>query len=170
MPLRTDAPAATSLPNFDTDVDSLAGRTVAPAASTPSATSLTTGTTATFRYQVGASTHLDGNVLIDLYVAVPSAGSSPSEAVRLKAYVNRSTNGSGATEPLGSATQQLAALSTDFQAVRMVVPVPLVTVDNNRFLEVKIVLDVDGADPSTNAVSLAYDAAGYSAVVWAPVA
>jgi hypothetical protein len=86
----------------------------------------------------------------------------------VKAYVLRSTSGGGATELVGSASATLAASSsTAFRPMRITVPGVSTTVSNNRFLELKVV--VESASSVTGAW-LAYDATSYPAALWMPKA
>lgn len=167
MPLRSESPTAASLANFDTDVDVAAGRTVARSATTP-AWSATGSTVANWRYQVPTSTVLQGNVLVDLYVAVPGTGGSPGTNVEtgVRVYVNRSTTGSGSTEPVGEALGWLPlSLTSGYRYLQVSVPVDT-TIAKNRFVEIKVVVD---SPTSTTGIWLGYDAVTHPSVVRLPV-
>lgn len=161
MPMRPGAPTAAALPNFDTDVDAVAGRSVARALTTPAWDSTTSSTMANWRYTVGQSTVLNGELLVDIYVA--PVGGLP---VDVTVYVNKSTNGSGATSFVATGTASVVA-SGSFQMVRVHVPAVSTTIANNRFLEVKVVIESTSEDTGAH---LAYDALAYPSVVWMPVA
>lgn len=169
MPLRTEAPTATSLGNFDTDVDTAPGRMVKRAASTPAWSATDPSTVATWRYVAGRNVQLNGTMLVDLNV---SRNASLS-ATAVRVYVNRSTNGSGATEAVTTATVD-ATGGTAFQTLRVSIPVST-TIAKNRFLEIKVVVDSTLTTLLSGDVVLGYDAVTYGsntnpAAVYLPVA
>jgi prepilin-type N-terminal cleavage/methylation domain-containing protein len=168
MPLRSDAGTATSLPNYDTDVDGAGGRNVARNTSTPTWTSSTSSTMANWRYTVPYRHDIKGNVLLDVYVAPSGSGSVPSTLVplNLTAYLTKSTTGSGTAELVATATATLAASSsTDYRFLRFTFSGVDTSVNNNRYFEVKIVVD----STSTTGAWLAYDTTTYPSVLWVPV-
>jgi hypothetical protein len=160
LPMKATAPTAGTLPNFDTDVDTVVGRSLARASTTPSSSSTTSSTMANWRYTVGQNTTLNGDLVIEVYVAQP--GPDPIDLI---AYVSKSTSGSGTTSFVASGTSS-APVSGTFQKVTIHVPLSNVAIANNRFLEVKIVVN---SATSTNGAHLAYDAFAYPSLVWIPV-
>lgn len=170
MPMRTDASTLSTLGNFDTNVDVAGGRTVARSATTPTSDASGGTTVANWRYTVPSATNVTGDVLLDLYLAPSGSGSTPGTLVPLtvKAYLLKSTNGSGGTTLVGSAAGTLAASSsTAYRSMRITIPGVSTSVANNRFLEVKVVVE---SASSTTGAWLAYDATAYPSVLWVPVA
>lgn len=169
MPLRTEAPTAPSLGNFDTEVDLGPGRLIRRAVTTPESTTTDGAYVATFRYAMAQSTTFTGDIIVDLPVAVAGAGTTPGSSlpVGVTVYVSRSTSGSGATTLVSQGSDHYGALGTTaFHPMRIRIPVST-TVANNRFLELKIV--VDSATSETD-VWLGYDAVTENAVAYLPVA
>jgi type II secretory pathway pseudopilin PulG len=169
MPMRTDSSTVSTLGNYDTNVDSVGGRNLARSSTTPTSDAAGGSTVANWRYTVPSATTVNGDVLVDLYLAPSGSGSTPATLVPLtvKAYLLKSTNGSGDTTLVGSATGTLAASSsTAYRSLRVTIPGVSTTVANNRFLEVKVVVE---SASSTTGAWLAYDATPYPSVVWVPV-
>lgn len=169
MPMRTDASSASTLANFDTNVDSAGGRTVARAVTTPTSSAAGSTSVANWRYTLPQSATVTGDVLVDLYLAPAGVGSTPGTLlpVTVKAYLLKSTSGSGATELVGSGSGTLAASSsTAYRGMRITIPSVSTSVSNNRFLELKVVVD---SALSTTGAWLAYDTTAYPSVVWVPV-
>ena len=165
MPMRpSSSPTAASLPNFDTNVDSVEGRSVANAVTTPLFNSTTSSTMANWRYTVPSNTTLKGgaNAIIDIYVAAQTAGLP----LTITAYVNHSPAGTTSVND-GSGSATLNPVLSGFQHVQISVPIVAnTTVNNNRFIEVKLVVN---STLSTTGAHFAYDAFAYPSVLWIPV-
>lgn len=170
MPLRVEAPTAPSLGNFDTNLDNGPGRRVQRALNTPASTTTTTNLAATWRYPAAQKLTINGDLILDLRVAVAGPDTVPGSLVPagVRVYVSRSVNGSGATELIGQGTASYGSLGTaDFHPLRVTVPIANVTVANNRFLEIKVVVD---SATSGDDIWLGYDATNRASIVYLPVA
>jgi prepilin-type N-terminal cleavage/methylation domain-containing protein len=157
MPVDLLSPTATSLANYDTDVDAVEGRKLAVGGTN----SLTTSSSqmANWRYQAPAKRTYRGNAVITLWMRTATGSSNPSQVT---AYVNYDGGGSSYTN-VGSATVSLAG-GTTWQQVQFTVPVDFTLTKNKKF-EVKLVAT---SGVGLDDVLLAYDTTTYPATIQMP--
>lgn len=164
MPMTKDVPpTANSVPpyDFDSDLDTLPGRTILPGGSGPAETDL--AEMANWRYQSGSnSLNFQGPAAIHLYAAT-----TPSTSSQLLVYIRCQSGGSynlvGGNDPAGAFTFTQPA-DSDFHEI--VVPASVTTAcspGNNKRIEVKV--EVPAGQP---AVRIAYDLASFPSFAQLP--
>ena len=160
MPIYATAPSATTLYNYDTNVDSAAGRKLTKGGLVDTSSG---STIANWRYQqTGAKTYR-GTANLRLYVADADPGDLES-ALALTVFIRYQATGN--TYTLASTTSTTVSPGGSFQAVDLAIPVDF-TVTNNKRWEVKVV--ASSAVDHDDAV-LAYGTTIYPASIEMPVA
>jgi type II secretory pathway pseudopilin PulG len=146
------------LPNYDTDKNLDAGRTLA-AGGTPTGTDMTK--VAIWGRQMAEATTLAGTALVRLYVAAKDL--NPSTIAQLRVDVGHvHQNGTGWTV-LGAATTVPVSFGSGFAVVGLAIPVNAV-VPRNRYLQLRLT-----APTASAPLWLGYGTSGHPAVLQIPV-
>jgi type II secretory pathway pseudopilin PulG len=156
LPVDVTAPTATSLANYDTNVDGVAGRKV-----TTGGTNATTSGSqmVNWRYQAPAKTTYNGNAVVTVWV-MPASGTTST--VQMTAYLNYDGGGSSYTNA-GSATASIPAGT--WSQVQFTIPVNFSLTKNKKF-ELKL---VTATGTGLTDALVAYDTTTYPAHVDMPV-
>lgn len=162
MSLLEPARPAVTLPNYDTDRDAVAGRTLVPGATLATEADLTRR--AIWEQQLATETTLRGDVRVRLYVAMRNFDAT--KVGSLRAYVGHTrSNGTNWTQVGTPATSAALAFGTGFAYVELVVPISTaVTIAQNRRLQVRVI-----SPSSQDSLWLAYGTAAYPAAAHLPV-
>ena len=157
MPVDLLAPTATSLANYDTDVDTVEGRRLTAGGTN----SITTSSSqmANWRYQAPAKRTYRGNAVITMWVRTATASANPSQVTL---YVNYDGGGASYTNA-GSATVSVPGGAT-WQQAQFTVPVDFSLTKNKKF-EVKLVA---ASGVGLDDALLAYDTTTYAAKIQMP--
>ena len=157
MPVDLLAPTAATLPNYDTNVDSVEGRLLV----TGGTNAITTSSSqmANWRYQVPAKRDYEGDAFITVWMRTATATTDPAQVT---AYVNYDGGGPSYTTA-GSATLSVPGGGTWYQ-VRFTVPVDFQLTKNKKF-EVKLVA---ASGVGLDAAILGYGTTAYPAMIAMP--
>lgn len=171
LPLDTTDPLATSLSDFDKDLDSVGntgdalrnGRVVVE--STGTSTQANLANMVRWRYQMPTRTVLSGTASVRLYAAPLSGG---TDGVTLNVFLRRmKSNGTIDAELGGKSHVVTGADASDFVLQTIDLPLSEVTMGQNTYLEVKVVVMDDPAN--TDTVRVAYDTTLHPSTFLMPV-
>jgi type II secretory pathway pseudopilin PulG len=156
LPVDLTAPTATSLSNYDTNVDGVAGRKVTTGGTNATASG---SQMVNWRYQAPAKTTYNGNAVVTVWV-MPASGTTST--VQMTAYLNYDGGGPSYTNA-GSATASIPAGT--WSQVQFTIPVSFSLTKNKKF-EVKL---VTATGTGLTDALVAYDTTTYPAHVDMPV-
>jgi prepilin-type N-terminal cleavage/methylation domain-containing protein len=137
MPANTTLPTQTTLPNYDTDQDSVAGRRILQG--TGDWSESTSTKIANWSYQVPAATLVKGSNTVTLKVWVTTRNGLPATVV-LNGYARYTTTGSASsTVPLGTGSGSVSlSFPTGTEWLLAQIPITVAsdtTINNNRYLK-----------------------------------
>ncbi len=156
LPIDLTAPTATTLANYDTNVDSVAGRKVTTGGTNATASG---SQMVNWRYQTPAKRTYNGNAIVTVWV-MPASGTTST--VQMTAYLNYDGGGASYTNA-GSATASVPAGT--WSQVQFTIPVSFSLTKNKKF-EVKL---VTATGTGLTDALVAYDTTAYPAHVDMPV-
>ena len=150
-----------ALPNYDTDKDPFAGRTLAPGSSSPTDSDFTKR--AVWEMQLPTQTKLQGEVKVRLYVAMKDFNATKTGSLRV--WIGHASSGNTGWTALNNVTTPALSFGTAFSYVEVKVPIStLTTISANRWLQVRVT-----APSAQDSLWLAYGTATYPAAVHLPV-